>query len=201
MNNENLEKLLSKQKNCLEDLEDSLSIDFKLVWNKRMIDDEYFKYYVETCLKMLENKDLSKDPQIKQSIFTILEFVMKEHSNSLKNIQIKLINLIYEEEKIVEPIADFIIKAYKSDKTNMTKLATTTLTMLVNFAMEKTNVNNESQAIKNTKEFLSKASENIPKLFYINLSAFIPLYDSEVTFPLFTNFSNFYEKSLKNEFM
>lgn len=36
----------------------------------------------------------------------------------------------------------------------MVKLATDTLTMLVSYIMERTNLNNESQAIKNAKEFL-----------------------------------------------
>lgn len=44
----------------------------------------------------------------------------------------------------------------------------------------KTNSNNaESQAIKNTRDFLSKLSEAIPLNFYNNLQCFIKLYDSE----------------------
>lgn len=43
----------------------------------------------------------------------------------------------------------------------------------------KTNSNNaESQAIKNTRDFLSKLSEAMPLNFYNNLQCFIKLYDS-----------------------
>lgn len=129
---------------------------------------------------MLESKLLLKELDVKTSIFTILEFVLEESPEALKNVQIKLINLIYEDENIVDPIADFIIKGYGNDKSNMVKLSTETLMMLVNYVVEKTNVNNEGQAVKNTKEFLCKVSEKIPKLFYNNLSSFIALYDSEV---------------------
>ncbi len=51
--------------------------------------------------------------------------------------------------------------------------------MLTNFVNGKTNVNQESQAVKNTKEFLVKLSERIPKVFHAQLSCFIQLYDNE----------------------
>lgn len=102
------------------------------------------------------------------------------NADAFKNIQLKLINLIYEDEGIVEPIVSFIIRAYKSDKANMIKLATETLIMLVTYIMEKTNLNAESTAVKNTKEFLCRVSEVMPKLFYNNLSTFIQLYDNDV---------------------
>lgn len=62
----------------------------------------------------------------------------------------------------------------------MVKLAGDTLTMLVTYVMEKTNLSNESSAVKNSKEFLCILSNNLPKLFYHNLSTFMSLYDSEV---------------------
>ena len=129
---------------------------------------------------MLESKVLLKDIDVKTCIFGILEYVLAEFPEALKNVQIKFINLIYDDENIVEPIADFIIKGYRSEKGNMSKLATETLMMLVNYVVERTNVNNESQAVKNTKEFLCRVSDCIPKMFYNNLSSFIVLYDSEV---------------------
>lgn len=182
MSSESLESLLKKQRKCLICLEETLDVDLKFLWNKRPIDGELFKYYVETCLTMLESKVLLRDSDVKGTLFGILEFVLAEFPEALKNVQIKFINLIYDDENIVEPIADFIIKGYKSEKGNMAKLATDTLMMLVNYVVERTNVNNESQAVKNTKEFLCKVSESIPKMFYNNLSSFIVLYDSEVPY-------------------
>ena len=51
--------------------------------------------------------------------------------------------------------------------------------MVVIYLMNKQNVNSESQSIKNTKEFLSKLSEKIPKVFHTNLSCFIVLFRHE----------------------
>lgn len=182
MTNEMVDLLVKKQRQCIMILQDSLDVDFKFLWNKRSIDDELFKYYVETCLVMLESKILLKENEVKACIFEILEFVLAEFPEAQKNVQIKLVNLIYEDENIVAPIADFIIKGYKSEKGNMSKLSTETLMMLVIYVVEKTNVNNESQAVKNCKDFFSIVSEAIPKMFYNNLSSFIVLYDSEVIF-------------------
>jgi hypothetical protein len=47
------------------------------------------------------------------------------------------------------------------------------------YLVSKQNLSSESQSIKNTKEFLSKLSEKIPKIFYTNLSCFIILYRHE----------------------
>lgn len=180
MTNEMVDLLVKKQKQCIMILQDSVDVDFQFLWNKRSIDDELFKYYVETCLVMLESKILLKENDVKACIFEILEFVLAEFPEAQKNVQIKLVNLIYEDENIVAPISDFIIKGYKSEKGNMSKLSTETLMMLVIYVVEKTNVNTESQAVKNCKDFFSIVSEAIPKMFYNNLSSFIVLYDSEV---------------------
>ena len=59
------------------------------------------------------------------------------------------------------------------------KLCTQSLTLVVLFLINKQNVNTESQSIRNTKEFLSKLSEKIPKIFYTNLSCFIVLLKHE----------------------
>ena len=53
----------------------------------------------------------------------------------MKNTEFKLMNLIMEDENLVQPIANFLEKAYKSDKAIMKKLATDTLIMLVNYIL------------------------------------------------------------------
>jgi len=45
--------------------------------------------------------------------------------------------------------------------------------------MNKQNLNAESQSVRNTKEFLSRLSELIPKTFHTNLSCFIGLFRHE----------------------
>ena len=59
------------------------------------------------------------------------------------------------------------------------KLCVQALTLVVIFLVGKQNLSTESQSIKNTKEFLSKLSEKIPKIFYTNLSCFIILLKHE----------------------
>lgn len=53
-------------------------------------------------------------------IFQIIQGVMvvmgEERKQELKQVQLSLIGLIYEEEQLVQPIADFIVDMYK-DKT------------------------------------------------------------------------------------
>lgn len=135
--------------------------------------ENYFLKIFDFFFFFVLGAEFIKDAETKLIVFQILESISVRNADAFKNIQLKLINLIYEDEGIVEPIASFIIRAYKSDKANMIKLATETLIMLVTFIMEKTNLSAESTAVKNTKEFLCKVSEVMPKLFYNNLSTFI----------------------------
>ena len=65
-------------------------------------------------LRLLESKEFLKyqDGSIKSKLFMILEYVLIEYPEAFKNVHLKLINIIYEDENIVNPIGDFIIKAY-----------------------------------------------------------------------------------------
>ena len=172
--------LIEKQGKNIHVLQKTISQDNMFLWQNKGVDEEYFKYFLEISLKMLESKQLLKDcKESKENIFSILENTLAGNTGSLKNIEIKLINLIYEEETLVDPISDFIVKAYNSKNINISKLATETLTMLINYILEKTNTTAESQAVKNTRELLCKTCQSIPKAFYTNLSSFITLFDSE----------------------
>ena len=172
--------LLKQHAHCLSILHNVLNINLRFLWQKRQIDDEFYRYFLDLALRMLESRQLLKDyTQAKQDIFAILEATLIDNTGSLKNAELKLINLIYEEESLVDPISDFIVKSYKSADVNISKLATETLTLLVTYVLEKTNVNAESQAVKNTREILCRTCQQIPRAFYTNLSAFVCLYESE----------------------
>lgn len=54
------------------------------------------------------------DGSVRTTIFRILETVLMQNQSSLKNIQIKLINLIYEEESLVDNVLDLILKLHHS---------------------------------------------------------------------------------------
>lgn len=66
-------------------------------------------------MKMLESRALLKQEEVKNMIFSILTPVITQNQEALQNIQIKLINLIYDEENIVDNVANFLLNAYKSD--------------------------------------------------------------------------------------
>lgn len=171
--------LLKQHAKCLSGLRIVLSIDLRFLWQKP-VEDEFYRYFTDVCVRMIESRQLLKDQkQAKEDIFGILETVLLDNSSAVKNFELKLINLVYEEEQLVEPISEFITRAYKSPLATLSKLSTETLAMLVNYILEKTNVNAESQAVKNTKEILCRVAQQIPKAFYVNLSAFMCLYESE----------------------
>lgn len=69
---------------------------------------------------MLESRPLIKSEKARTNIFAIIRTVMKVFSEynkqELKQVQLNFINLIYEDENLVQPIAEFIIDLYK-DKT------------------------------------------------------------------------------------
>lgn len=61
--NENYEPtrlLLENQKHCINLIKETLKINFVVLWEKKEIDTEFFKKYVDVCVKILES-NLAKD--------------------------------------------------------------------------------------------------------------------------------------------
>jgi hypothetical protein len=100
-------------------IKETLEINFKYLWGKKMIDSEFFKYYMEVSIKLLESTQLLKKADVNDIIFYIIETMIIKYKESYKNIQIKLINLIYEEESLVKNVEEFILKVYKSEDANL----------------------------------------------------------------------------------
>ena len=61
----------------IELLKDTLGIDYKILWERKEVDPELFKRYTDVCVKILESS-LAKEEEIIQSIFYILEVIIKE---------------------------------------------------------------------------------------------------------------------------
>ncbi|KRX03620.1 Armadillo-type fold [Pseudocohnilembus persalinus] len=179
LSNEYVDLVLEKQKNILESLIEVLEVDIQLLWSKKNIDEEFYKYFVETSVKMLESRQLIKKyEQIKTLIFTILEAIVQIKPETVKNVQIKLINFIYDEDALVENVVDFVKKAQSSNNSKLQNLTTDTIILLANY-VNQTNVNADGQPVKNVKEFFVNLADIMPKIFYTNLSVFIKLYDNE----------------------
>jgi hypothetical protein len=168
--------LLDNQKNCVGLIKETLKVNFVLLWEKKEIDTEFFKKYVDVCVKLLESS-LVKDEEVSQCIFEILETIL--NSNYCEAVattfQTVLANLVYEGD-VIDNLVAFFAQAQGAE---LQKLCTQALTLVVIFLVNKQNLNTESQSIKNTKDFLSKLSERIPKIFYTNLSCFIVLLKHE----------------------
>ena len=66
-------------------------------------------------MKILESSQLlKKNNELRNIIFKILEIVVNVKEDIVKNVKIKLINLIYEEESLLDNVSDFILKAHNS---------------------------------------------------------------------------------------
>ncbi len=134
----------------------------KFLWGKKSIDERFFNFFAEIALRMLESKNLLKFTEAKNAVFNVLESVLTDHADSMRICVFKMINLIYhEDESLVDSISDFFVRAYNCNRSSMTKFTTETLTSLVSFILEKTNVNTESGAVRNTKEILTKVLPNL----------------------------------------
>lgn len=54
--NENYEPtrlLIENQKNCISLIKETLNINFVVLWEKKEMDTEFFKKYVDVCVKIL----------------------------------------------------------------------------------------------------------------------------------------------------
>ena len=56
-------------------MRDSLRVDFVVLWERKDIDGEFFKKYMDVCIKILESS-MAKDEEISRCIFDILESIL-----------------------------------------------------------------------------------------------------------------------------
>lgn len=115
-NEANYKLLVEKQSECLELILASLqSVNVKDLWQKRSIDEEFAKYYLDTALKMLENKILMDSGRARETVFSILHnnllqlFHDPDRVDELQQLKTKVINLLYEDENLVEPIVELLV--------------------------------------------------------------------------------------------
>lgn len=129
-------------------------MDFTILWEKKEIDTEFFKKYIDVCIKIIES-NLIKEEEINVSIFVILETILKSNycETLHSSFQTTLANLVYEGD-VVDNLVQFFAKA---EGPELQKLCTQALALVVVYLINKS-LNSESQSIKNTKEFLSKLS-------------------------------------------
>ncbi len=104
-----------------------------------------------------------------------METIIKAQPELFNNIRIVLINLVYESE-IIDNLVNFFSRAESAE---LQRLCTETIITVVIYLVQKSGLSAEASSIKNTKEFLSKLSERLPKVFYNNLQCFIKLYEHE----------------------
>ena len=70
----------------LKSVETTLNIDMKFLFRNRPVDEEFYKYFVETAIKMFESSQLLKrNPNMREIIFNILDMVVNIQFSFLKN--------------------------------------------------------------------------------------------------------------------
>jgi len=82
-----------------------------ILWEKKEIDTEFFKKYIDVCIKILESS-LVKDEEINQCIFDILETILNSNycETLATTFQTVLANLVYEGD-VVDNLVHFFSKA------------------------------------------------------------------------------------------
>ena len=130
----NTQKRSLNAKLTYQSIEKTLDVNTNFLFKNRPIDDEFYKYFVETAVKILESSQLlKKNNELRNIIFKILEIVVNVKEDIVKNVKIKLINLIYEEESLLDNVSDFILKAHNSTNAKLQKIAQDTLILLADY--------------------------------------------------------------------
>lgn len=101
--------IAERQKQMLDCINRSLTIDFPTLWQRKHLDDEFLKYYTNLGMRILEST-LGKAEDIRAIIFNIFEVVLKNKPEIFKQLQFSLINLLYEED-VVDNLVHFFSHA------------------------------------------------------------------------------------------
>lgn len=106
---ETFKVIAERQKQLLDCINRSLSIEFAVLWQRRNLDDEFLKYYTNLGMRVLEST-LGKAEDIRAVIFNIFEVVLENKPEIFKQLQFNLINLLYEED-VVDNLVHFFSHA------------------------------------------------------------------------------------------
>ena len=92
-------------------MKDSLRVDFVLLWERKDIDGEFFKKYVDVCIKILESS-MAKHEEVSACIFAILESILNSSycETLATTFQTVLANLVYEGE-VTDNLVNFFAGA------------------------------------------------------------------------------------------
>jgi hypothetical protein len=111
------ESLMQKQKEILTCMNQSLEMNQKYVWQGKPVDEEFYKYYLNMCIQMLEN------PLILSFLFQPLLFALSEclsHKPSYQpNLILRFINLSLEIEDNFNWIVKFLVAGFNSENCQM----------------------------------------------------------------------------------
>lgn len=70
------------------------------------------RYCTESLFKLLENKVLIKETLIKEEIYDLLLCYIEMDPQSLVFVQSRVMNLIYEDDNIIQQLADILVKVF-----------------------------------------------------------------------------------------
>jgi|LakMenEpi03Aug12_release.lakeMendotaPanAssembly.Ray.scaffolds.fasta_scaffold239995_2 hypothetical protein len=93
-------------------LEGILKKDIHLLWPGQLIDESFVKCFLKASFDLLEHSQANKQSDFKQILFDILQISMDKYGKNNKymlsqNIT-KIIDLLYNQENMATPMAEFV---------------------------------------------------------------------------------------------
>ena len=170
--------------NILKSLMKIVTSNLKILFRNKIIEEDLINSMIKICFDILEisNENKNKNVALKEKIFEILQILITKYQANV-NVQIiliklttKIVNLIYNQESLVNYLADFVVLAINGDS-NMNKLAIDIIHEMSKTIFEDDNF--DSQGLKNVGKFMVILSEKSPKTIYNNISSLLRLFDSE----------------------
>jgi condensin complex subunit 1 len=156
--------------------------EIQILFRNKEIEDELITLFIKINFDILEISIETKSSACHQNLFKNLNLIISKFK-SYQNIQIimlkittKIVNLIYTQEPLVNPLSEFIVFCLNSDD-NLNKMAVDIILDVSKTVFEDKTM--DSQGLKNVAKLLSILSEKSSKTLFNNFTYILKLFDSE----------------------
>lgn len=81
-------------------------------WPEHRVDEDFVNLFIKSGFEMLENPSVIKNNELKQTLFDLMQICLQKYGSQLKYMlsqnTTKVINLLYTQENIAKPLAEFV---------------------------------------------------------------------------------------------
>lgn len=144
------------------------------------IEEDLVKSLIRAGFEMIECPLNLKQPDLKESVFRLLEQCLQRYKDELKYIMSqnagKVINLLYAQDNLAKPLSEFV--GLMNTPTQENPLANEIIRELTKQIFHNDS-SHETIGIKNVAKFLSKLSKQAPKAVYQNIGSLLGFFDCE----------------------